>query len=45
MFGYPPAPTGFRWIFTRFRRVRNSNRILDAWDYGYQCWAFLVRAR
>lgn len=26
------------YIFTRFRRVRNSNKILDAWDYGYKAW-------
>ena len=39
-----PAPPGFRWIFTRFRRVKNSDRVLDAHDYGYECWAFLVRA-
>ena len=39
-----PAPKGFRWVFTRFRRVRNSRRVLDARDYGYECWAFLVRA-
>lgn len=38
------APKGFRWIFTRFRRVKNSTRVLDAWDYGYQAWAFLVRS-
>ena len=39
-----PAPTGFRWVFTRYRRVRNSSRILDAHEYGYEAWAFLVRA-
>jgi hypothetical protein len=39
-----PAPPGFKWIFTRYRRVKNSTRILDARDYGYDCWAFLVRA-
>ncbi len=38
------APLGFRWIFCRYRRVRNSSRILDAHDYGYAAWAFLVRA-
>lgn len=37
------APKGFRWVFTRSRRVKNSTKILDAWDYGYQAWAFLVR--
>ena len=39
-----PAPPGFKWVFTRFRRVKNSKeRYLDAWDYGYETWAFLVR--
>lgn len=38
------APPGFKWIFCRFRRVRNSDRILDAHDYGYEAWCFLVRA-
>ncbi|MBQ7570117.1 MAG: hypothetical protein IJT22_04225 [Synergistaceae bacterium] len=38
------APKGMRWVFCRFRRVKNSQRKLDAWDYGYNCWAFLVRA-
>ncbi len=38
------APKGFRWVYTRYRRVRgNSNRILDARDYGYKSWRFLVR--
>lgn len=39
-----PAPPGWKWIFTRFRKVRNSERVLDARDYGYTAWAFLVRA-
>lgn len=38
------APPGFRWVFTRFRKTRDGKRILDAWDYGYRCWAFLVPA-
>jgi hypothetical protein len=38
-----PAPLGFRWVFTRYRKVRNSARVLDAHDYGYRAWAFLVR--
>lgn len=38
------APPGFRWVFTRYRRVRNSKRVLDAHDYGYEAWAFLVRS-
>jgi len=40
-----PAPSGFRWVFTRFRRVKNSAKVLDAHDYGYEAWAFLVRAK
>ena len=39
-----PAPPGFRWVFCRYRRVRNSSRYLDARDYGYDSWCFLVRA-
>lgn len=39
-----PAPPGYRWIFTRYRKVRNSNKVLDAHEYGYESWAFLVRA-
>lgn len=38
-----PAPAGYRWVFTRFRRVKNSTRLLDAHTYGYQAWAFLVK--
>lgn len=41
---YPPPPKGFRRIFTRYRRVKNSTRVLDAHDYGYEAWTFLVRA-
>lgn len=39
-----PAPAGFRWVFCRYRRVKNSSRILDAHEYGYEAWCFLVRA-
>jgi len=40
-----PAPPGYRWVFTRYRRVKGSKtKYLDARDYGYECWAFLVRA-
>jgi hypothetical protein len=40
------APKGFRWIHTRFRKVRgNSGKVLDAWDYGYKAWSFLVRSK
>lgn len=40
----PPAPAGMKWIFRRFRKVRNSTKVLDAWAYGYQAWPILVRA-
>ncbi|MCQ2053511.1 MAG: hypothetical protein MJY93_05625 [Fibrobacter sp.] len=29
--------------FCRFRRVKNSNRMLDAWDYGLKAWAIPLR--
>ena len=38
-----PAPKGFRWVFCRYRRVKNSDKVLDAHDYGYEAWSFLVR--
>jgi len=41
---YREAPPGFRWVFCRYRRVRNSDKVLDAHDYGYEAWCFLVRA-
>lgn len=40
-----PAPPGFRWVFCRFRRVKNSDRYLDAREYGYDSWRFLVRCK
>lgn len=39
-----PAPKGWKWVYCRYRRVKNSTRVLDARDYGYDSWAFLVRA-
>ena len=33
------------WIFCRYRRVKNSTRILDAWDYGYVAWRFPRRQK
>ena len=39
------APSGYRWVFCRYRRVRNSGRVLDAQAYGHRCWAFLVRGK
>lgn len=39
------APPGFRWVCCRFRRVKNSQRMLDAHEYGYEAWCFLVRSK
>lgn len=42
--GTKPAPKGFKWVFCRYRRVRGkSGKQLDAHEYGYQAWCFLVR--
>ena len=38
-------PDGFKWVFCRYRRVKNSSKVLDAHEYGYEAWAFLVPAR
>lgn len=41
--GAQKPPKGKKWVFCRYRRVRgNSGRILDAHEYGYEAWAFLV---
>ena len=41
--GAQEPPKGKKWVFCRYRRVRgNSGRILDAHEYGYEAWAFLV---
>lgn len=40
------APKGFKWIYTRYRKVRgNPNKVLDAHEYGHQAWCFLVRTK
>lgn len=40
-----PAPKGKKWVFCRYRKVRGkSGKMLDAHDYGYRAWAFLVPA-
>ncbi|EJG1715041.1 hypothetical protein ACSTKM_13640 [Vibrio parahaemolyticus] len=39
------APAGFKWVYTRYRRVRNSTKILDAHAYGWRAWCFLVRCK
>ena len=41
--GRKSAPPGYRQIFCRYRRVKNSTKVLDAHDYGYEAWCFLVR--
>lgn len=41
--GTSPAPAGWKWVFCRYRKVRGkSGRLLDAHEYGYEAWAFLV---
>jgi hypothetical protein len=41
--GTQEPPKGMKWIFCRFRKVRgNSGKVLDAREYGYEAWAFLV---
>lgn len=40
-----PAPPGFRWVCVRYRKVRNSSRVLDAHEYGHEAWCFLVPSR
>lgn len=41
--GTTPAPAGMKWVFCRYRKVRGkSGRVLDAYEYGYEAWAFLV---
>lgn len=37
------APPGFRWVYCRYRWAKGRKRLLDAHDYGYDCWCFLVR--
>lgn len=42
--GAKPAPKGFKWVCCRTRKVRGkSEKVLDAHDYGYEAWCFLVR--
>ncbi|MDX1749486.1 MAG: hypothetical protein R3271_04095 [Methylophaga sp.] len=38
-----PAPEGYKWVCCRFRRKRNSDEVLDAQEYGYEAWCFLVK--
>jgi len=42
---HKPAPKGFRWVFCRYRRKKNSQELLDAHAYGYESWCFLVRSK
>lgn len=37
------APKGMKWICCRYRKVRGkSGKQLDAHEYGYEAWCFLV---
>lgn len=36
-------PKGYRWVYCKKHRVRNSNRYIYAEDYGYDFWRFPVR--
>ena len=38
-----PAPSGYKWVFCRYRRKKNGTELLDAHAYGYNAWCFLVR--
>ena len=38
------APIGYKWVKCRYRRKKNSEELLDANNYGYKCWCFLVRS-
>ena len=33
------------WIRTRFRRVKNSDKMLDDHDYGYKYWQFPIKKK
>ena len=39
-----PAPAGYRWVYCRSYRHYRSGKLMIASDYGYEAWAFLVRA-
>lgn len=41
----PHVPPGYRAVYCRFRRVKNSSKVLDAWAYGYKAWCILVRTK
>ncbi|AEV37581.1 hypothetical protein PSE_3073 [Pseudovibrio sp. FO-BEG1] len=38
----PATPKG-NFIYRRFRRVKNSDRLLDAHDYGYEAWPIPIK--
>lgn len=40
---FPDSGDGI--YFCRFRRVKNSTRVLDAWDYGYKAWPIRIRRK
>ena len=33
------------FVYCRFRRKRNSNEMLDAYDYGYKAWRIAIKNR
>lgn len=33
------------YIFVQTRRVKNSNRVLDARDYGHKAWKIPIRKK
>lgn len=40
---HKPAPPGYKWVYCRYRRKKNSEERLDAHAYGYNAWCFLVK--
>lgn len=33
------------YVFCRYRRVKNSDRLLDAREYGYQAWRIPISSK
>ncbi len=33
------------YVYCRYRRVKNSDRYLDAYEYGYKAWRIPIRKR
>ena len=38
------AENGTKWVRVRYRRVKNSDRYLDAMDYGREYWCFPIKS-